>query len=202
MTNLATELKVDALIFKLKDTNPSIRESSVEKMANIGESAVVYLIQYLEHDDEWARLMAAAALGKIGDRRAINPLKQALNDEDEGVRHIAKIGLENLKELNTDPVKKHKSVKKISTTKTYTDPNRSNHINMATNDLNSIFSNVVLGGNLTPKQVEWIKNVGEDLYNTHGFGALQEVFINVTNRYPTIISLFSKLWDGIGGWAD
>jgi len=107
------------------------------------------------------------------------------------------------KELNITPkTKKSEPIKKIPTPETYNDPDRSTHIKMATNDLSSIFSNVALGGNLTQQQVQWIKDVGEDLYNAHGFEAMQEVFINVNNRYPQITSLFSKLWDGIGGWAD
>ncbi len=99
-TDIATELKVDSLIFKLKDTDPSVRESSVEKIVNIGESAVLPLIEYLKNENEWARLMAATALGKIGDERAITPLKQLLNDKDEGVRYITRISLDNLENIN------------------------------------------------------------------------------------------------------
>jgi len=70
--------KVDALIFKLKDPNPVVSEPSVRKMIALGKPAVELLIQYLENPDLWARLMAAAALVKMKDSRAIEPLSQAL----------------------------------------------------------------------------------------------------------------------------
>ena len=89
--------QVDALIFSLKDPNPSAREASVWKMIALGEPAVAPLIQYLNHPDEWARLMAAAALGKMGDARAIKSLEQALDDPDEGVRFMAETALKELK---------------------------------------------------------------------------------------------------------
>ena len=69
---------VDTLIFKLKDSDQSVRESSVRQMISLGEPAVEPLIQYLQHKDKWARLMAVAALGKMGDSRATEPLKEAL----------------------------------------------------------------------------------------------------------------------------
>jgi len=92
--------KIDDLIFKLKDPDPSIRESSTRQMIALGKPAVEPLIIYLKHQDEWARLMAAAALGKIGDIRAIEPIKQALNDPDEGVRNMAKTALDELQKKN------------------------------------------------------------------------------------------------------
>lgn len=89
--------KVDALIFKLKDPDPAVRESSVRKMIAIGKPAVEPLIQYLQHTDKWTRLMATAALGKMKDSRAIEPLSQTLNDSDEGVRYMAQIALNELR---------------------------------------------------------------------------------------------------------
>ena len=93
-------------------------------------------------------------------------------------------------------------IKDLPTPKTYNDADRGTHINMATNDLSSIFSKVVLGGSLTNKEEEWVKNVGEDLYNAHGFDAMQEVFYNVKIRIPIVQTLLSEIWDGVGGWAD
>jgi len=51
------------------------------------------LINYLKHPDKWARLMAAATLGKIGDTNAFVPLEQAMNDPDEGVRLMVQIAI-------------------------------------------------------------------------------------------------------------
>lgn len=88
--------QVNALIFKLKDPNRSQHESSVRQMIALGKPAVEPLIQYLQHEDEWARLMAAAALGKMEDSRALEPLNKALYDPDQGVRHMARLALNEL----------------------------------------------------------------------------------------------------------
>lgn len=81
--------------------------------------------------------------------------------------------------------------------KTYNDANRKTHINMATNDIASLCAS----GSLDSKR-EWIRDVGQDLYNAHGFDAMQEVFMNVKNRYPASQAKLSSLWDGVGDWAD
>jgi len=111
--------KVDALIFKLKDPDSSVHESSVREMIALGKPAVGPLIQYLQHPDLWARLMAAAALGKMRDQRAIEPLKHALDDPDEGVRHMVKTALKELlpegKEKEIEPAHELQNLKiKIS----------------------------------------------------------------------------------------
>jgi hypothetical protein len=81
--------------------------------------------------------------------------------------------------------------------KTYNHANRHTHINMATNDIASMCASGSLASNR-----EWIRNVGQDLYDAHGFSAMQEVFINVKVRYPAAQSQLSSIWDGVGGWAD
>ena len=68
---------------------------------------------------------------------------------------------------------------------------------MATNDISSMCASGSLASNR-----EWVRNVGQDLYDAHGFGAMQEVFINVKTRYPAAQSQLSSIWDGVGGWAD
>lgn len=88
--------KVDALIFKLKDPDPTVRESSVREMIALGEPAIEPLIQYLQHPDKWARLMAAAALGKMGDSRAIESLSRTRDDPDGGVRYMSQTALKEL----------------------------------------------------------------------------------------------------------
>jgi len=87
------------------------------------------------------------------------------------------------------------AVKKIlPDAKTYNHADRRTHVNMATNDLAGMLS---LASNR-----EWVRNVGQDLYNAHGFDAMQEVFINVKNRRPDKQIELSQIWDGVGGWAD
>ena len=43
------------------------------------------------------KTMAAVALGNIGDERAVEPLVEALEDEDEYVREAAEGALEKIK---------------------------------------------------------------------------------------------------------
>lgn len=87
--------------------------------------------------------------------------------------------------------------RKLPEPKTYNDPDRRKHITMATNDLACMCAS----GSLTNNR-EWVRNVGQDLYDAHGFEAMQEVFINVKTRYPGAQSQLSSIWDGVGGWAD
>jgi len=55
------------------------------------------LIEALK-DKKWAdRGLAAGALGKIGDARAVEPLKQALKDKNGVVQLNAVMALEQLK---------------------------------------------------------------------------------------------------------
>ena len=50
-----------------------------------------------DEEDEGFRRYAAGALGAIGDARAVKPLEEALNDEDEDVREAAKKALEEIR---------------------------------------------------------------------------------------------------------
>ena len=47
------------------------------------DRALQHLIESLNDHDTEVRIAAAGALGKIGDKKAINPLMQRLNDPDE-----------------------------------------------------------------------------------------------------------------------
>ena len=81
------EDRVSHLIERLRDREN--RSSAVKELVEIGESAVEPLIAALE-DRRWVvRAYAAEALGKIGDKRAVKPLIQALKDWDEGVCNAA-----------------------------------------------------------------------------------------------------------------
>jgi hypothetical protein len=84
---------------------------------------------------------------------------------------------------------------------TYSNPDYGTHVNMAVNDLCAICGSAVFGGSLSDNR-RWIRDVGQDLYDTHGFKAMQDVFIRVKNRYPMFQSELSRIWDGVGGWAD
>jgi HEAT repeat protein len=71
---------VPPLCSALKDTEGSVRAQAIEALARIGDpEAVPWLIQMLKYPGP-ETLRAAAALGKMGDRRAILPLWEALLD--------------------------------------------------------------------------------------------------------------------------
>jgi hypothetical protein len=70
------------------------RWAGVEKL---GEAAIEPLIQSLRVGDGYTRLMAAQTLGKLGDKRAVSPLTEALKDEDKNVRSSAKSALNKIK---------------------------------------------------------------------------------------------------------
>ena len=81
--------------------------------------------------------------------------------------------------------------------KTYSNPDRATHIRMATNDLCAMCASGSLAQNR-----QWVRDVGQDLYDTHGFSAMQETYFNVSKRYPAGGSQLSALWDSVGDWAD
>ncbi len=68
-----------------------------EKLVKIGDSAVEPLILALKDDDKTVRQKAAWALGKIGDARAIKPLKQARGDTYDIVKATAIEALNEIK---------------------------------------------------------------------------------------------------------
>jgi HEAT repeat protein len=85
------EEEVERLILSLKAADYDVKRESVTKLAGIGRAAVVPLIDVLKDDDYITRMCAADALGRIGDRRAVEPLIAALRNKDEhpGVRASA-----------------------------------------------------------------------------------------------------------------
>lgn len=89
---------VESLLSSLQDDDPAVRfysVSALEEKGGIG--AVPSLIAVLqEDDDETVRAIAARRLGDIGDKRAIEPLAQALKDSSEDVRLDAAMSLGNL----------------------------------------------------------------------------------------------------------
>jgi hypothetical protein len=60
----------------------------------------------------------------------------------------------------------------------------------------------LLGGRDLESNRGWIRDVGQDLYDAHGFGALQEMVRGVSAKYPMLLSQLSAILDGVGGWAD
>lgn len=82
------------LIIMLKDENSYIREAARGELVKAGKPALEPLIKALEYESELIRLNAAIVLGEIGDAKAAEALKKALNDKSEGVRNYAKDALD------------------------------------------------------------------------------------------------------------
>ncbi|MDY6776252.1 MAG: HEAT repeat domain-containing protein [Halobacteria archaeon] len=76
---------VEPLVSALDD-DEQVRRFAATSLAEIGEHAVDDLIESLDHKNPEVRKMAAFALGKIGDKRALGPLNEVIEDEDEEVR--------------------------------------------------------------------------------------------------------------------
>ena len=75
---------VEGLIRVLKHTRSGkVRNAAEKALSRMGEPAVEPLIRTLEHEMWEVRRAAAYVLGNIGDRRAVEPLIEALSDEDE-----------------------------------------------------------------------------------------------------------------------
>ena len=91
------EPAVVPLIRALKDENEDVQVGAAVAFIKIGEPAVVPLIRALKDENSVVRMLAVFALGEIGDVRVVEPLSQALADEDETVRKVAKEALEKVK---------------------------------------------------------------------------------------------------------
>lgn len=67
-------------------SDSSVDAFAAEALKKLGVVAVPALIDALNHPDASVRCWSAEVLGWIGDPRAIEPLKTALDDEDADVR--------------------------------------------------------------------------------------------------------------------
>jgi len=90
------DLNVEQLVNSLNDKNRENRNKAASSLVKIGEPAGLLLVDAL-HDDDWhVRWHAAEVLGEIGDIRAVKPLTDVLNDENEDVRLSATRALEKI----------------------------------------------------------------------------------------------------------
>jgi HEAT repeat protein len=71
------------------DENWDVRGEATSALSDIGEPAVPFLIKALENDNDGIRGGAVLALGHIGDKRAIVPLRQALKDRSASIQDEA-----------------------------------------------------------------------------------------------------------------
>ncbi|MBU7021778.1 MAG: HEAT repeat domain-containing protein [Theionarchaea archaeon] len=81
------EAAILPLIELLKDNASTLtaKYQSTEALKRIGAPAIPHIIEAMK-DRSWKTGWGAIALGKIGDKRAIEPLIRALEDEDREIR--------------------------------------------------------------------------------------------------------------------
>jgi bilin biosynthesis protein len=87
---------VKPLINSLNDENNGVRSNSIIALIEIGEPAVVVLIDALDDENWRVRLHSAEILGEINDDRAVKPLTETLNDDNNDVRRAADRALERI----------------------------------------------------------------------------------------------------------
>ena len=104
----AADRQVNALLAEVRKDDPGLVErwliklglrkdrrtsrlffEMADDLAKLGPSAAGQLIRALRDRDRGVRIVAARALGELGDPRAVEPLIAALKDEDEDVRWFA-----------------------------------------------------------------------------------------------------------------
>jgi len=95
---------IDVLLSALSEPEePEAREAAIAGLIYIGEPAVPALIDKLsarreQYSENHERALAAMILGRVGDRRAVDPITRALDDPSEEVRKSAEKALEYLKD--------------------------------------------------------------------------------------------------------
>lgn len=74
------------------ETSPdSVAEAAMLALASLGAPAVEPLVDALQHDNPGVRIMAAEALGRIRDPRAVEPLIQILEREEDPLVQAAAV---------------------------------------------------------------------------------------------------------------
>jgi len=88
----------------LRETD-SLQLSRVALMLNFlpETSSVSGLLAVINHPFYWVRYEAVRALGSIGDRRAVGPIREALGDGDELVRTVAAVAAGKLNDSTLAP---------------------------------------------------------------------------------------------------
>jgi len=78
--------------------SPKVREKVTKALVKIGKPAVEPLLEVLNDKDSIIRQGAAAVLGRIGDKQAVEALAQVMRtDGNDAVRKVAKEALEKIK---------------------------------------------------------------------------------------------------------
>lgn len=89
--NIRDEKAIIPLIKSLKDIDPDVRLAASDSLFKMGPITVDYLIQALDEDDTNMQLRVIELLGEMGDKRAINPLINFLDEKNNIFIRIATI---------------------------------------------------------------------------------------------------------------
>ncbi|HOK57997.1 HEAT repeat domain-containing protein [Methanothrix sp.] len=84
---------VEALIQAMRDEDYVVRSNAMVKLSERGTAILDRILQALDDPDENIRAGAAWVLGELKDPRAIEPLQNAMNDENVIVRIQARASL-------------------------------------------------------------------------------------------------------------
>lgn len=90
---------VRALVAALNDINLKnwwLSGEATVSLVKTGKNGVLPLINVLKHEKWWVKMVAAQALGEIGDSRAAEPLLEVLDDKDKKVRGAVADALDKL----------------------------------------------------------------------------------------------------------
>src|SRR5258708_4941317 len=74
-------------IEELSSADSSVRNSAANKLVSMGTVALDEVIFLLSKGDENSRLEAAIVIGKIGEKKALEPLLKALSDSSPSVKN-------------------------------------------------------------------------------------------------------------------
>lgn len=74
---------VAELIEALGDEDKKKHDPAADALIDLGEAALEPLVQALKHENAHVRYHAATILGRIGNQRAIEPLNEVLDNEEE-----------------------------------------------------------------------------------------------------------------------
>lgn len=103
-SDIVLKLEVERRVAEIPYMHGVELVANLERLADIGEPAVPYLLDALESDNRLARASACWVLGVMGDRRNIAPVRDMLDDRDDVVRYQAAASLVELGDSTGFPV--------------------------------------------------------------------------------------------------
>ncbi len=87
---------IAAIVAAVRDPEATVSWHSVDALQKIGTLATNGLLRLLDDPDSDVRYRVIKTLGRIGDQRAVEPLKKMLDDPNEEVRFRANFALRQL----------------------------------------------------------------------------------------------------------